>query len=150
MTKKIALYILLQLSFFGFSQKSNEQFPIFPSCENKQPAELEQCFYNEIQTFVFNNFEVSNSLPNDYKGIITTIFEVTDKGNFKIIYIDSNQKLLKEETQRVFNLLPSIKPATYNDRAIYSKYTIKIAIPLQNPAKKKRNRHSCKKQIIFF
>lgn len=150
MTKKIALYILLQLSFFGFSQKSNEQFPTFPSCENKQPAELEQCFYNEIQTFVFNNFEVSNSLPNDYKGVITTIFEVTDKGNFKIIYIDSNQKLLKEETQRVFNLLPSIKPATYNDRAIYSKFTIKIAIPLQNPAEKNEIDSAAKSKSFTF
>jgi hypothetical protein len=150
MTKKIALYILLQLCFFGFSQKSNEQFPTFPSCENKQPAELEQCFYNEIQTFVFNNFEVSNSLPNDYKGVITTIFEVTDKGDFKIIYIDSNQKLLKEETQRVFNLLPNIKPATYNDRAIYSKYTIKIAIPLQNPAEKNEIDSAAKSKSFTF
>lgn len=150
MTKKVALYILLQLSFFGFSQKSNEQFPTFPSCENKQPAELEQCFYNEIQTFVFNNFEVSNSLPNDYKGIIITIFEVTDKGNFKIIYIDSNQKLLKEETQRIFNLLPSIKPATYNDRAIYSKFTIKIAIPLQNPAEKNEIDSAAKSKSFTF
>jgi hypothetical protein len=150
MTKKIALYIVLHLCFFGFSQKSNEQFPTFPSCENKQPAELEQCFYNEIQTFVFNNFEVSNNLPNDYKGVITTIFEVTDKGNFKIIYIDSNQKLLKEETQRVFNLLPKIKPATYNDRAIYSKFTIKIAIPLQNPAEKNEIDSAAKSKSFTF
>lgn len=136
MIKKIAVFIVINISFLGFSQKSNERFPVFPDCENKVNNELQNCFYNQVETLVFNNFKTPSTLPADYKGVITTVFEVTSEGYFKVIYVDANQKELIDETQRVFKLFPKIKPSTYNDRVVYSKYTLKTVVPLQNPAEK--------------
>ena len=39
------------------SRLSTERFPVFPNCENFEAAALENCFYNQIQDFIFQNFE---------------------------------------------------------------------------------------------
>ena len=116
------------------AQKSSEQFPIFPKCENLQATALENCFNNEVQTFVFSNFKVPQNLPSDYRGNVIVLFEVTDKGKFQVQYVDANNDDLISESKRVFEQLPKINPPTYNGKPTYSKYTIKIAIPLVNPA----------------
>jgi hypothetical protein len=114
-------------------EKNTEKFPIFPSCEGLQGQELETCFYNEVQDFVYNNFKVQDSMKkNDYKGSIIVLFEVNDNGNFKIIYIDAVDESLVSESKRVFDKMPKITPATYNGNPTYSKYTINIKIPLQS------------------
>ena len=134
MYKKIALVFLFFWSLFTTAQaKFSEQFPIFPSCEGKQSVELETCFYNEVQTFVFQNFQVPNNLK-DSKTSVIVLFEVDEKGSFKVQYVDAIDELLIAESKRVFSKLPKIKPATFNGVPTYSKYTIRIAIPLQNPA----------------
>ncbi|WP_395052830.1 gliding motility protein RemB [Flavobacterium sp.] len=116
------------------AQKSSEQFPVFPKCVNLQAKELENCFNNEVQTFVFSNFKVPQNLPSDYRGNVIVLFEVTDKGKFQVQYVDANNDDLISESKRVFAQLPKINPPTYNGKPTYSKYTIKIAIPLVNPA----------------
>jgi hypothetical protein len=134
MYKKIAVVFLFFWSLFATAQaKFSEQFPIFPSCEGKQSVELETCFYNEVQTFVFQNFQVPNNLK-DSKTTVIVLFEVDEKGSFKVQYVDAIDELLIAESKRVFSKLPKIKPATFNGVPTYSKYTIRIAIPLQNPA----------------
>lgn len=55
MKKIFYLFILVGFSVFG--QESNENFPVFQECENASQEEQESCFYNTIQTFVFNNFK---------------------------------------------------------------------------------------------
>jgi len=134
MYKKIAVVFLFFWSLFATAQaKFSEQFPIFPSCEGKQSVELETCFYNEVQTFVFQNFQVPNNLK-DSKTTVIVLFEVDEKGSFKVQYVDAIDELLIAESKHVFSKLPKIKPATFNGVPTYSKYTIRIAIPLQNPA----------------
>lgn len=122
----------ISMCFFG--QKSSERFPVFPNCKNEIGKNLESCFYREMQKYIFKNFTTPNDLPQDYKGIVTALFEVNEKGVFKLLYTDSDQQKLIEETKRVFAKLPTIQPATYNDRNAYKKFSIKIAIPLQDPA----------------
>jgi hypothetical protein len=133
MFSKYLVFLLSLVFFSAFSQRSNEEFPVFPSCENAQSTDLENCFYNEVQQFVFTNFKVANNLDTDYKGTVIVIFEVTSTGNFVVQYIDSNQESLQTEAKRVFALLPKIGPPTYNGKATYARYTLNIAIPLQNP-----------------
>ncbi len=133
MLKKILFLVLVLNSIYGFSQKNSEQFPVFPNCEKIQTNELENCFNNEVQNFVFNNFKVPENLPKNYIGTIIVLFEVDDTGSFKVRYVDSNEESLVTESKNVFNKLPKIKPPTYNGVPSYSKFTIKISIPLQNP-----------------
>ena len=137
--KKIIIFLVLVFitvqTNAQTSSQNQEQFPIFPSCENQNGAVLESCFYNQLQDFVYTSFKVPENLKtNNYKGSVIVLFEVDDKGVFKIIYLDANEEQLNIESRRVFGLLPKIKPATYNGSPTYAKYTIKIAIPLKSVA----------------
>ena len=117
------------------SQKNTERFPVFPSCENLEFQALEACFYNQVQDFVYNNFTIPENLKqNNFKGNIIVLFEVDDSGNFKVTYVDAVDQALVAESKRVFDKMPKITPATFNGNPTYTKYTIKIGIPLQSAA----------------
>jgi hypothetical protein len=135
--KKYLLLILLTFQFTLFAQenKSVEQLPVFSECENLNGNELEACFYNQVQQHVYSNFKVADNLTqNNYQGIIIVLFEVNEKGVFKVQYVDSNEADLIEEAKRVFGLFPTVQPPTFNVKPTYSKYTVRIGIPLINPA----------------
>ena len=74
--RKVLLTLFLSFcSFFVFSQNvpnkyassgsSPERFPVFPDCENLQTTALENCFYDEVQQFVYQNFEVPENLKQN-------------------------------------------------------------------------------------
>jgi len=130
-------------SVYVFSQEANktlvkpgftsEQFPVFPSCENLEAKNLENCFYKEVQDFVYHNFQIPENLKQtNYKGEVKVLFEVDANGEFKIIYINAINDELSEETKRVFAKFLKIKPSTYNGKPTYSKYTISIELPLKS------------------
>lgn len=134
MYRKIALVFLIFWSGTVLSQNDySTQFPVFPNCEGKQKAELEACFYNEVQTFVFQNFQVPGKFSGS-KTMVKVLFEVDENGSFKIQYVDAIDETLVAEAKKIFAKLPKIKPATYNGKPTYSKFTIRIAIPLEDPA----------------
>lgn len=134
MYKKIALVFLISWTCSLMAQDDySHRFPVFPNCETRQAKELEMCFYNEVQAFVFRNFEV----PEAYKEsrtMVRVLFEVDENGSFKVQYVDAPDQVLISESNKVFEKFPKIKPATYNGKPTYSKYTIRIAIPLQDPS----------------
>ena len=116
------------------SSSSAERVPVFRGCENLGGIALENCFYNKVQSFVFQNFIVpENLLKNNFKGDVKVLFEVDVTGVFKVIYVNAVDQNLIQEAKRVFTKFPKIKPATYNGKAIYAQYNITIAIPLKNP-----------------
>lgn len=133
MLKKIIVVLSLSFSIFGMAQANSEKFPVFPNCEGKQSAELQSCFYFEVQNFVYNNFKVPTN-AQDLKTAVNVLFEVDQEGNFKVQYVDAVNEELTTESKRVFALLPKIQPSTYNGKPTYSKYSIRIPIPLQNPS----------------
>jgi hypothetical protein len=118
---------LIQLS------SSTERFPVFSNCENLSIKELQNCFYGQVQDFVFHNFEVPEHLKqNNFKGSVKVLFEVDANGVFKIIYVNAVDEKLTMETKRVFGKFPVIKPSTYDGKPTYSKFTITISIPLKS------------------
>ncbi|QGK75623.1 energy transducer TonB [Flavobacterium sp. SLB02] len=136
-------FILMFSALSAFSQENNsssvkqgftsEQFPVFANCENLQSKKLENCFYKEVQDFVFQNFEVPENLKQtNYKGEVKVLFEVDANGEFKVIYVNAANDALSEEAKRVFEKFPKIKPSTYNGKPTYSKYTISIDVPLKS------------------
>ncbi len=127
--------IIFLFSIIAFSQESNniEQFPVFEACKSLVDKNLETCFYNQVQEVVFNTFKVSENLTqNNFQGVVIVVFEVDALGKFKPLYVDSNQNELVEEAKRVFSLFPTINPPTFNGKPTYSKYTIRISIPLKH------------------
>lgn len=136
MKKGFTILMLLLSSAYLKAQNAQEreQFPVFQNCEGKQSKELEACFYNQLQEFVYTNFKVPQEMQsNATAGNIIVLFEVNQEGDFKVQYVDAFDGSLKDEAIRVFRMLPKVKPATYNGNPSYAKYTIKIAIPLQQP-----------------
>ncbi|MBN8643257.1 MAG: gliding motility protein RemB [Flavobacteriales bacterium] len=133
MLKKIIVVLSLSFSIFGMAQANSEKFPVFPNCEGKQSAELQSCFYFEVQNFVYNNFKVPAN-AQELKTAVNVLFEVDQEGNFKVQYVDAVNEELTTESKRVFAMLPKVQPSTYNGKPTYSKYSIRIPIPLQNPS----------------
>ena len=133
--KNSYILLLLVFGFTTFAQTSSrEQFPLFSECEASVLDQQEACFYNTIQNFVYTNYKVADDVKSaNFKGNVIALFEVDTTGTFKILYIDAPYESLKTETKRVFELLPKVKPATYSGRKTYSKFTLKIAIPLEKP-----------------
>ena len=136
--KNILPFLFLFLTVISnaqVSQKNTERFPVFASCENLEFQALETCFYNQVQDFVYNNYKIPENLKqNNFKGNIIVLFEVDDTGKFKVTYVDAVDEALVAESKRVFDKMPKITPATFNGNPTYTKYTIKIGIPLQSAA----------------
>lgn len=130
--KKIYYFIILLFSIVSAAQTAtNEQFPLFPECENSVGKQQETCFHNTIQDYFYSNFKVPQELiDQNYRGVVITVFEVDTIGNFKVLYTEAAHESLKNESNRVFGSLPKIKPATFGGSPTYSKYSIKINIPL--------------------
>lgn len=143
--KKGLLLLLSLCTFVALAQDVNtapktsgysaERFPVFPNCKNLDAAALQQCFYNEVQDFVFQNFVVPEDLAaNNFQGKVKVLFEVDEKGDFKVIYVNAPNETLVQEAKRVFAKLPKVEPSTYNGNPAYSKYNITISIPLKSVA----------------
>ncbi|TDP60268.1 gliding motility protein RemB [Flavobacterium dankookense] len=136
--KKLIVLLFILTAFISNAQENSsisERFPVFPDCEGQQNTSLETCFYNQVHDFVYNNFKVSDALAEkQYKGSVIVLFEVTDQGKFVVQYVDANEADLITESKAVFGKMPQVSPPTYNGKPTYSKYTIKINIPLQSIA----------------
>ncbi len=135
--KNLASFLILLLSALTYAQDSIgsfEKYPVFSECSETTIENLESCFNNTIQQFVFTNFKSPDIVfTEEYNGSVVVFFEVDKEGGFKILYVDAVYNELKEEAKRVFSLLPKITPATYNGNPAYVQFTMPIAIPLQAP-----------------
>ncbi len=135
--KQFFLLFFFTLSISSIAQitaAQYEKYPVFESCATVQVDALETCFENTLQQFVFENFKVPEKVfAENYKGNVNVLFEVTKKGEFKVLYVDGIYDELKEEARRVFDLLPTVVPATYNGSPAYVQFTMPIAIPLVAP-----------------
>jgi hypothetical protein len=138
MKKRFLALFLLFFTLLANAQEngsslSAERFPIYPGCENLEGIALENCFYDKVQNFVFQNFVVPEDLvKNNFKGDVKVLFEVNEQGFFKVIYVNAIDEDLIKEAKRVFTKFPKIISSTYNGKPIYARYNITIAIPLRS------------------
>ena len=130
--------IILFLSFIGFlnaqTVETYEKPPVFPGCEEQPISELKVCFNNELNAFIFEEYNVPQVVKDDsYVGDIKILFEVDKEGELILIYSDAAYDELKTEMQRVFEELPKVSPGSYNGKPTYFQYSLSIKIPLINP-----------------
>lgn len=132
--KKLFLLIILigiQLNLSAQDLTNYEKPPVFPECDSIQIQQTKLCFNNKLYQFIFTNFKVPQIVIDEsYKGDVAVLFEVNEKGNFNVLYVDAMYNELKDEVKKVFNDLPQVIPATYNGNPTYAKYSISIKIPL--------------------
>lgn len=131
--------LLLPFIFLSFQLKaqdanlSSEVYPEFEECENVDYASQAACFNRTLISHITADFELPDIVNSEnYKGLLTVIFEVDEEGRFQIIYLDAAYDELKDEIKRVFEGLPVIKPATYNGRPIHMQFKLPLRIPLEN------------------
>ena len=137
--KRILLFAILLMTTFGYTQTiiTYEKPPVFSECDSEIVDQLKSCFNYTLNTFIYENFKVPQVVADEsYKGNVQVLFEVNKEGEFKVIYSDAIYEELKEESKRVFEALPKIKPATYNGNPTFVQYSITIAIPLTKPNRK--------------
>jgi hypothetical protein len=135
---RIFLFVMLSVSFFGFTQEIStyEKPPLFNECKSEAISDIKSCFNYTLNSFIYENFSIPDIVTKEsYTGNVQVLFEVNKEGVFKVIYADAIYDELKEETERVFRLLPKIKPATYNGNPTFVQYSINIKIPLKKPIK---------------
>ncbi|BAO75121.1 hypothetical protein [Winogradskyella sp. PG-2] len=138
--KRICCIAIVLISSFGFTQNliTYEKPPTFNECESEAVDQVKSCFNFTLNNFIYANFKVPQiAIDEDFKGDVQLLFEVNKDGEFKIIYVDAIYDELKEESKRVFELLPKVKPATYNGKPTFIQYSIGITIPLTEPVKVK-------------
>ncbi len=129
--KKRTLHFLLMFPILMFSQV--EKYPTFNSCKDVKISTLKKCFYKETNTFFFNEFKIPKKvLKEDFNGIVNITFIVTNKGEFKLIYVTSPYKEIKTEVDRTFKTFPKIIPASYNGHAVEMRFILPININSTN------------------
>ncbi len=130
MKKRLLRYLLFILPTFAWSQSANTP-PVFPECASTDGATLQNCFFDQVQQKLYDSFKVPSGF--DGKAIINIVFEVNVEGNFKLQFVDAPTPELATETRRVFAAFPKVEPPKHNGTPTYSKYTFKLALPLQTP-----------------
>ncbi len=137
--KKLASFLVLLITISSYSQVTTanfEKYPVFKECSNVTIDSLETCFNFTLQQFIYSNFKTPEIVASEnYNGKAEVFFEVSKKGEFKVLYVDAIYSELKDEAKRVFKLLPKITPATYNSNPSYVQFTVLIKIPLEEPQK---------------
>lgn len=129
--------VLMFISTFLFSQQitNYETSPVFPECDSVAVAELKTCFTKTLNQYIFKTFKVPDIVSNkQYKGDVKVLFEVDKEGVFKVLHVDAAYNQLKDETKRVFDSLPQIKPGNYNSKPTFYQYSLAIKIPLVDPS----------------
>lgn len=134
MKKGILFIALIGLQFTFAQPRSSEKPLVFEGCEDVDAKQTELCFYNKIQNFVFENFEVPEAaIKDNYQAEIKVLFQVDDKGVFKPLYTNSSYPGVIEEVNRVFSEMPKATPAMYNGNPTFVKYNLTFSIPLKQP-----------------
>lgn len=105
--------------------------PAFSECLNIAASKSKNCFYQAVNAAFFRGFKTPPSLvKNRFRGVITAVFIVTKNGEFKVISIDSRDKELKTEIERVFISMPIIKPAIKKGTPLEMRFEFPIRFPV--------------------
>jgi len=122
-----AIIFVFPMILFGQSEK----YPVFKACVSADIASIEACFYSETKKAFFKEFKAPAIIEGEkYKGTVNAVFVVTNRGQFKLIYVNSPYKELKTEVERTFLSLPIITPATYNNHNVEMRFALPISFPL--------------------
>jgi len=126
--KQLASFLL----FFAFAMAhAQSDGPVFPGCETE--TDRSACFAAKLQAYVYDHFTVPGELQS-YVGEVVVLFEVTEEGKFQVLYVNTTEAALEKEARSVFASIAPIKPGNRNGVPVYTKYTHRIAIPLQKEA----------------
>lgn len=127
----VSLLVMASLQAQINTPSDFEKYPMFPGCETTPIAAIPNCFNTKFIQFFIENFEVPSRVNEEqYQGQMVILFEVTSKGECKLLNTEAVYPELKEEAQKVFDQLPTIQPATYDGEPVFIQFSMPVKIPL--------------------
>ena len=128
--KKLFLFLFL-LPLIGFSQI--KKYPVFDECKGETIDLVKDCFFKMTKETFYNSFQEPPVIKNEnFKGIVNATFIVTSEGVFKLIYVNTPYKELKEEVARTFSKFPKVEPAKYNNHNVEMQFIFPMIFPLED------------------
>lgn len=133
--RKIIVVLTLLSAAFSWAQNSIEKLPKFENCISVPENEAESCFNATIHDIFRSNF---NKELTQEKTAVIALFAVDTLGNFSVLYLDAKNDEIKNETERIFKLLPKVSPATYNGKPVLAKYSLRLNFPFLDEDQKSK------------
>jgi len=128
--KKFFLFLFL-LPIVGFSQV--KKYPVFDECKGETIDSVKDCFFKMTKETFYNSFQEPPIIKNEnFKGVANATFVVTSEGTFKLIYVNTPYKELKEEVARTFAKFPKVEPAKYNNHNVEMQFIFPLVFPLED------------------
>ena len=128
--KNILTPLLLFITICAFSQ--TEKYPVYIGCEDIDNDSLKVCFKSNVTSAIVDAIKIPQVLEDDnFTGTANVVFYVTKEGNFKALYVNTPYKELEEELVRVFEELPQITPAKFNNHNVEMQFVLPIKFPLE-------------------
>ena len=128
--KNILTPLLLFITICAFSQ--TEKYPVYIGCEDIDNDSLKVCFKSNVTSAIVDAIKVPQALEEDnFTGTANVVFYVTKEGNFKALYVNTPYKELEAELVRVFEELPQITPAKFNNHNVEMQFVLPIKFPLE-------------------
>ncbi|SFU57532.1 hypothetical protein SAMN05216480_10823 [Pustulibacterium marinum] len=128
-TLKLTSLLLLFVCFsFGQTiQNTSEVYPSFKECDST--VFMQSCFNSTLLAKIKESFHKPSGVDSTKVYPIGILFEVSEEGAFKLVYIDTAEESLKSEMQNVFATLDNIQPATYNGEPTYMQFSLQLKYP---------------------
>lgn len=127
----IKKYLILVLLFPSILLSQSEKFPVFDVCKGAEINSIEDCFLSTTKKHFFAEFKTPPIVENEYfRGTANVIFAVTNKGDFKLIYVNSPYEEVRKEVESAFKIFPKVTPGWYNNHPIEMTFEIPITFPL--------------------
>jgi len=105
--------------------------PIFPGCEESEKNSIKSCFRNQLEKHIRHNLRYPISAKmNGIEGTVGVSFLITKEGNVKIVKINTPHDVLKEESKRIIQLIPVMKPGNAEGKPINVQYVTLIKYKL--------------------
>ena len=137
---KIILFLIFSFlnikCFYAFQIINYTSSPIFESCKSYKGDALKQCFDSHLNELINAHFKMSSDLEGYYQGEVKILFEVTDKGLFKMLHVSADEWSLKTAASDMFESFPRVTPVTYNGKPTYSQYSVSLKLPLPSNSEK--------------
>ena len=131
---KIVLFLIFSFlnikCFFAFQSVNYTPSPVFESCKSYKDHALKQCFDSRLNELINTHFKMPSDLEGHYEGEVKILFEVTDKGFFKVLHVSSDELSLKTAANDMFESFPRVTPVTHNGEPTYSQFSVSLKLPL--------------------
>ena len=112
-----------------------EDVPIFPGCESKKNnQERKDCMSEKINDFVNRRFDTGLGSDLGLSGInrIYVQFRIEKNGDVTVLGARAPHPRLKQEAERVVNMLPKMQPGKQRGKAVGVLYSLPITFRVQD------------------